>query len=49
MDFSDLDLPIPTHIADRGIGRLSKNNFKQIAEVFNSLFVHTQSMNPEFD
>ncbi|WP_280166548.1 toll/interleukin-1 receptor domain-containing protein [Priestia aryabhattai] len=49
IDFSDLDLPIPKRITDRDIERFLKDSFNQITEGFTSLFMHIQSINPDFE
>lgn len=48
-DFSDLDLHNHKTITDRDKERFMKNSFKQILNVFDSLFTHYQSANQSFD
>ncbi|WP_400245581.1 toll/interleukin-1 receptor domain-containing protein [Niallia sp. JL1B1071] len=49
VDFSDIDLPSLKRITDRDIEKFMKDSFKQIVDVFNSLFTQIQSTNPEFE
>ena len=49
VDFSDLDLPTLKRITDHDIDRFLKRSFKQIIDLFNSLFTKLKSINTEFD
>ncbi|MED4006073.1 toll/interleukin-1 receptor domain-containing protein [Priestia aryabhattai] len=49
IDFSGFDLPTLKRITDRDTDAFLKSSFKKIIEIFNSLFMHFQSSNSEFE
>lgn len=49
VDFSDLDLPNLKRITDRDVDLFLKDSYKQIINLFISLFTKVKSLNPEFD
>jgi len=48
-DFTDIEIPNLRRITDREIERFLKDSYKQIIQLFNSLFTKVQAANPNFE